>query len=98
VDCERHPLLWIPSPNGVAWILVWRLGVGSGMPGLQQCSCKGSGPSGVHGLGGLMESLEACGGVLDTPCVATLHLEPLLCTTSPWSLTCVPLECSTPLV
>jgi hypothetical protein len=50
-----------PRQHGVAWMLAWRLGVGSrDALGLQQCSCRGSGPSGVHGLGGLLESLEAC--------------------------------------
>jgi len=49
-----------PRQQKVAWIPVWRLGFGLRTPGLQQYSCKGSGPNGVHGLGGLMEYLEAC--------------------------------------
>jgi hypothetical protein len=50
-----------PRQHGVAWIPIWRLEVGLGMPGLQQCSCRGSGPSGVHGLGGAMECMWTCG-------------------------------------
>jgi hypothetical protein len=46
--------------HGVAWMVVWRLVVDLVMPRLQQCSCKGSGASGVHGLGGLLESMEDC--------------------------------------
>jgi hypothetical protein len=41
-------------------MLAWRHGVDLGMLGLQQCSCKWSGPSGAHGLGGALEFLEAC--------------------------------------
>jgi hypothetical protein len=41
-------------------MVVWRLIVDLAMPRLQQCSCKESGASGVHGLGGLLESMEAC--------------------------------------
>jgi hypothetical protein len=49
------------------------------MPRLQQRSCKGSEANGVHGLGGLLESMEACSKrVFDTPCGAPLH----------WSLSC----------
>jgi hypothetical protein len=49
-----------PRQHGVARILAWRPRVYLGMHGLRQYSCRGSRPSGVHGLGGLLESLEAC--------------------------------------
>jgi hypothetical protein len=77
---------------------------------LRQCSCRGNGPNGVHDLGGAMESMWACAegcGVsthlvylhhLGALIVYDITLDPLLCTTSPWSLTCVPLERSTSLV
>jgi hypothetical protein len=51
--------------HGVDWILVWRLGVGLGIPRLRQCSCKGIGPTRARGLGGAMESTWTYnGGVL----------------------------------
>jgi hypothetical protein len=50
-----------PRQHEVAWMLAWRPRVDLGMHlGCDKCSCRGSGPNGVHGLGGLLESLEAC--------------------------------------
>jgi hypothetical protein len=96
---EEHLAFWrrvlSPRQHGVAWMLAWRHGVDLGTHRLQQCSCKGSGPNGAHGLGGVLESLEAWRRSIGHISWSALALEPCLCTTSPWSLTCVPLECST---
>jgi hypothetical protein len=41
-----------------------------------------------------LESLEACSRNVGHILWSTLSLEPCLCITLPWSLTCVTLECS----
>jgi hypothetical protein len=58
-------------------MLAWRLGVGSWVLGLQWC-LWGSGPSGVHGLGGLLESLEVCRRSIGDTLWSTLAFRALL--------------------
>jgi len=69
---------------------------------MQKCSCKGSWPSGVHGLGEVMESTWVWDGEVWTTCGHTLSsdtiLDLILCMTSHLNITCVLLEWNTSLV
>jgi hypothetical protein len=65
-----------PKKHGVAWMLAWGHAVDSWMYGLQQCSCRGSGPSGAHGLGGALESLRVCKSSVGNILWNALALEP----------------------
>jgi hypothetical protein len=53
----------------------------------------GCGPNGLYGL---RRSLEDFRSSVNRPHGMPFHLEPFLWTISPWSLTCVPTECSPP--
>ena len=59
---------WVTSPKQhmVSWRLAWRLWSWLKDSQVATSSCRSSKPSGVHGLGGLLESLEVCRSVGDT--------------------------------
>jgi hypothetical protein len=63
----------IPGKHGMAWMLAWSHGVQLRMLMLKQCSCRWSGLSGEHGLGRVLESLEACRRIIGQYHAVSLH-------------------------